>query len=85
MRAFAGIEFPQLCYAEVAKIILVDRDTYAASNLTRQCLGSLADVGRRKVDVAKDGLQAGCGQRAWHAGNGHAGCWGFACRPVCCS
>ncbi|CAJ1455438.1 unnamed protein product [Effrenium voratum] len=42
----------------VAKIILVDRDTYAASNLTRQCLGSLADVGRRKVDVAKDGLQA---------------------------
>ncbi|CAE7839966.1 MOCS3-1 [Symbiodinium sp. CCMP2592] len=40
----------------VQRIILVDNDVYAASNLTRQCLGGKADVGKRKVDVAKAGL-----------------------------
>lgn len=44
----------------VKKIILLDRDVYEASNLTRQVLGSLADAtaGRRKVDVARDNLLA---------------------------
>ncbi|CAE8611416.1 unnamed protein product [Polarella glacialis] len=41
----------------VRKIILVDRDVYDANNLTRQCLGSQADVGQRKVDVAARGLR----------------------------
>ncbi|GAB5357883.1 hypothetical protein AAMO2058_000412900 [Amorphochlora amoebiformis] len=36
----------------VGKIIMLDCDTYDASNLTRQCLGSLEDVGLRKVDAA---------------------------------
>ncbi|CAL1141600.1 unnamed protein product [Cladocopium goreaui] len=42
----------------VQKIILVDNDIYVASNLTRQCLGNKGDVGKRKVDVAKAGLEA---------------------------
>eukprot|EP00434_Breviolum_minutum_P001823 symbB.v1.2.001615.t1/scaffold80.1/size342472/2 len=42
----------------VQKIILVDNDVYVASNLTRQCLGNKGDVGKRKVDVAKAGLEA---------------------------
>jgi molybdopterin/thiamine biosynthesis adenylyltransferase len=42
----------------VGRIILLDCDTYDASNLTRQCLGSLADVGEPKVDVAAKNLAA---------------------------
>jgi len=42
----------------VGRIIMLDCDTYDASNLTRQCLGSLADVGERKVDVAARNLAA---------------------------
>ena len=38
-------------------IICVDNDDYDPSNLTRQILGSLTDCGRRKVDVAADGLK----------------------------
>jgi len=36
----------------VGKIVLLDFDTYDASNLTRQCLGAPSDVGSRKVDAA---------------------------------
>eukprot|EP01063_Lacrimia_lanifica_P011210 TRINITY_DN18017_c0_g1_i1.p1 TRINITY_DN18017_c0_g1~~TRINITY_DN18017_c0_g1_i1.p1 ORF type:complete len:890 (+),score=247.41 TRINITY_DN18017_c0_g1_i1:50-2719(+) len=39
----------------VREVIFVDYDVYDASNLNRQCLGSVADVGRRKVDVAAEG------------------------------
>lgn len=42
----------------VGKIIMLDCDTYDASNLTRQCLGSVQDVGKRKVDAAARGIQA---------------------------
>ncbi|CAK8992526.1 unnamed protein product [Durusdinium trenchii] len=42
----------------VRRITLVDNDLYVASNLTRQCLGSIRDVGKRKVDVAKAGLES---------------------------
>ena len=42
----------------VGKIIMLDCDIYEASNLTRQCLGSLADIGGRKVDVAARNLAA---------------------------
>lgn len=41
----------------VERIILVDRDVYDASNLTRQCLGSKASVGMRKVDAAAQSLR----------------------------
>lgn len=49
-----------LCLARlgVARIILLDMDTYDASNLTRQCLGGRRDVGGRKVDVARRNLTA---------------------------
>jgi molybdopterin/thiamine biosynthesis adenylyltransferase len=42
----------------VGRIILLDCDTYDASNLTRQCLGSLADIGDTKVNVAARNLAA---------------------------
>jgi len=48
----------------VGKIILVDRDVYDANNLTRQCLGSKADVGQRKVDVAARALREQHGLRS---------------------
>ena len=41
----------------VADVVLLDCDVVAASNLNRQVLFSCADVGRRKVDAAKDALQ----------------------------
>lgn len=41
----------------VKEIILVDYDDYDLTNLTRQCLGSLPDVGGRKVDVAAKNLK----------------------------
>ena len=36
----------------VKRIIMLDFDTYDASNVTRQCLGGLDDVGKYKVDIA---------------------------------
>jgi len=42
----------------VDKIIMLDCDTYDASNLTRQCLGSIEDVGKRKVDAAARNIKA---------------------------
>ena len=42
----------------VGRIILLDCDTYDASNLTRQCLGSLADIGGTKVDAAARNIAA---------------------------
>lgn len=47
-----------LCRLGVGKIFLLDRDDYEATNLTRQLCGSVRDVGRRKVDVARDNLNA---------------------------
>ena len=40
----------------VRGIIFVDKDTYEASNLSRQLLGSRSDIGKRKVDVAVEGI-----------------------------
>jgi molybdopterin/thiamine biosynthesis adenylyltransferase len=36
----------------VGKISFVDKDSYESSNLSRQLLGSVSDIGKRKVDVA---------------------------------
>lgn len=36
----------------VGKITFIDKDIYEASNLSRQLLGSVNDIGKRKVDVA---------------------------------
>lgn len=47
----------------VGKIVLVDRDIYDASNLTRQCLGGKSDVGRPKVEVAAQMLREHHGLR----------------------
>ena len=44
----------------VRSIAFVDHEVYEASNLSRQVLGSAADVGRRKVDVAVDNVQFHC-------------------------
>ena len=41
----------------VKKIIFLDNDTYDASNLTRQLLGGVADVGCSKVDVTLRNLR----------------------------
>lgn len=45
-----------LCRLGVRKLFLLDRDTYDATNLTRQILGGIADVGDRKVAVAMRNL-----------------------------
>jgi tRNA A37 threonylcarbamoyladenosine dehydratase len=37
----------------VAKILLLDMDYFEATNLNRQILGTVRDIGRRKVDVAE--------------------------------
>jgi len=42
----------------VNTIILVDNDTYDASNLTRQCLGTPSQVGQTKVRAAGDTLRS---------------------------
>ena len=42
----------------VGEIVLLDNDTYQASNLTRQCLGTMHDVGKRKVNCAAHGIEA---------------------------
>ena len=44
----------------VRSIAFVDHEVYEASNLSRQVLGSAADVGRRKVDVATANVQFHC-------------------------
>mmetsp|Transcript_4293 Transcript_4293/g.10072 ORF Transcript_4293/g.10072 Transcript_4293/m.10072 type:complete len:357 (+) Transcript_4293:320-1390(+) len=36
---------------------MLDCDTYDPSNLTRQCLGSIEDVGKRKVDAAAENIK----------------------------
>lgn len=38
----------------VRNIVFIDKDNYETSNLTRQLLGSVKDIGRKKVDVAAD-------------------------------
>ena len=40
----------------VRSITFVDKDKYEASNLSRQLLGSLNDLGKRKVDVAVESI-----------------------------
>ena len=44
----------------VRGITLVDKDIYEASNFSRQVLGSVKDIGRRKVDVAVENLPFHC-------------------------
>src|SRR6185436_18045554 len=54
-----GLGSPALLYlaaAGVGNIGIVDFDTVDASNLQRQVLFSMSDVGRPKVDAAKDRL-----------------------------
>jgi molybdopterin/thiamine biosynthesis adenylyltransferase len=41
----------------VGRIFLLDYDEVEASNLTRQCLSGMQDVGRKKVDAAKDAIE----------------------------
>lgn len=56
-----GLGCPALQYlaaAGIGKLILVDGDRVELSNLHRQVLFSAADVGRWKVEAAKDRLQA---------------------------
>lgn len=55
----------------VKKIVLVDRDTVAVSNLNRQMLFTVAQVGRRKVDAAAESLQS---QHVLARGSGGAPC-----------
>ena len=56
-----GLGCPVLQYltaAGVGTIGLLDADTVAESNLQRQVLYATADVGQRKVDVARQKLAA---------------------------
>lgn len=47
-----------LACAGVGRIVAVDDDTIELSNLNRQVLYRMSDVGRRKVDVAAEALRA---------------------------
>ena len=47
-----------LTCAGVGRIVAVDDDTIELSNLNRQVLYRMSDVGRRKVDVAAESLRA---------------------------
>jgi bacteriocin biosynthesis cyclodehydratase domain-containing protein len=47
-----------LACAGVGRIVAVDDDTVELSNLNRQVLYRMADIGRRKVDVAAEALRA---------------------------
>lgn len=40
----------------MSQLVLLDIDVVSASNVNRQVLYSVNDVGRRKVDAAIDGL-----------------------------
>ena len=42
----------------IGKLILIDNEIIEASNLNRQILFDISDIGKRKVDVAKKKLQA---------------------------
>lgn len=42
----------------VSELILVDNDTVSASNINRQVLFSVSDVGQSKVEVARRTLDA---------------------------
>src|SRR5665213_877702 len=56
-----GLGSPALFYlaaAGVGTIGIVDADTVALSNLQRQVLYTLADIGKRKVDMARERLLA---------------------------
>ena len=53
----------------VRGITLVDKDIYEASNFSRQVLGSVKDIGRRKVDVAVENLPFHCFSRNDHSGS----------------
>ena len=44
----------------VGEVIVIDRDTVAASNINRQVLYNTSDVGRSKVSAALDGLRPHC-------------------------
>ena len=41
----------------VKELVLLDNDVVSVSNINRQVLYSVGDVGRRKVDAAVEGLQ----------------------------
>ncbi len=56
-----------LCRLGIKKAFLLDRDVYDATNLTRQILGGLTDVGDRKVaGVCYD---TSCCYSSWGVGN----------------
>ena len=42
----------------MSELVLVDNDTVSASNINRQVLFSVRDVGRRKVEAAKENLDS---------------------------
>lgn len=46
-----------LCRMGIKKLFILDRDTVDASNLNRQMLFAKSDVGRRKVEAARDTLE----------------------------
>mgnify|MGYP006226778637 CR=1 FL=1 len=48
----------QLAYLGVGRLTIVDPDTVESSNLNRQVLYGYEDVGRLKIDAARDRLQA---------------------------
>lgn len=41
----------------VSELVLVDNDTVAASNVNRQVLFSVGDVGQSKVEAAREKLE----------------------------
>eukprot|EP01064_Diplonema_japonicum_P011345 TRINITY_DN18651_c0_g1_i1.p1 TRINITY_DN18651_c0_g1~~TRINITY_DN18651_c0_g1_i1.p1 ORF type:complete len:864 (+),score=141.21 TRINITY_DN18651_c0_g1_i1:58-2592(+) len=41
----------------VKEIITIDNDEYEATNMNRQCLGGIQDIGKPKVNVVKDALE----------------------------
>lgn len=63
-------------------MVLVDNDVVSASNVNRQVLFSVRDVGRRKVDAAKESLEDAhnihTGIHATMAGR-HFFFWGSGC------
>ena len=47
---------PYLCAAGVGRLIVVDHDRVEESNLHRQPLYRMADLGRLKAEAARDAL-----------------------------